>query len=259
MTELIKDKMTVVLPTYHDDFELLERFLASCAHQFAPGDLEEVIVILNDRYRFLKEFNEIIDRCRFDGFNVRTLWANELHPELAQYDWYSQQLVKILIAEQVRTEWFVIHDCKDYYIDRVTYRHFVDDKDTAYGNINIYRPNVFTSGPGIFEEQYTRAYQVWGLYFPNYKNFTLKYTTPFICRTEYIVDMIKDLKQKFQNVFYMILFLQIDHKPAFTEFALISAYITYRGRLMIDYNTDYSVLGYGPRVTRNKDLRRTHQ
>jgi hypothetical protein len=258
MSELIKNKLTVVIPTYHDDFELLERLLASCAQNM--GDfVEEIIVVLNDKYMFMDEFNSVIDRCRFPEVKkIHTMWANELYPELNQYDWHSQQLIKILVAEHVTTEWFVINDCKDFYTGKLEFSNFVDSRGTAYANINIYKPGVFGTGPGIFEEQYTRAYQIWGLYFPNYKNFTLKYVTPFLCRTEYICDMIVDLKQKFQNVFYLILFMQIDHKPMFTEFALISAYITYRGRLMLDYNTDYNQLSYGPCASRNKDLRRTY-
>jgi hypothetical protein len=257
MSDLSQKKLTVVVPAYHDDFELLERLLASCATHLSDF-LEEVIVILNDKYMFLEEFNAVIDRCRFPEITIRTMWANELYPELNQYDWYSQQLVKILVADHVKTEWFVINDCKDFYTGKLEYSNFINDKGMAYANINIYKPGVFGTGPGIFEEQYARAYQIWGMYFPNYKNFTLKYTTPFICRTEYICDMIKDLKQKFQNVFYLILFMQIDHKPMFTEFALISAYITYRGRLVVDYNTDYNHLSYGPYASRNKDLRRTY-
>ena len=250
--------ITAIVPVYRNDFDAMRRLLTSMAEYWQRDQLEEVIVILNEKYSYRAEFDSIIAGCQevMPG-KIRSIWANELHTEMEQYDWYSQQFLKILVAEQVKTEWYIIHDAKDYYIGHCDLTHWFDEAGRAHGCVNPYDPVNHNSGPGIFDAEYTRAYRLWNMDFRNYKGYMLKYITPFLVRTETMRDMTADLKEKFQTLFYQLLYLQINHKPAFTEFALISAYITYRGQLQRDYTHGaHSKDMWHYRVKQSKDLRR---
>lgn len=255
------ESITAIVPVYRNDFDAMKRLLVSMAEYWKADQLAEIIVILNEKYSYRQEWNNILDEIEnLMPCNVRRMWANELDPEMEQYDWYSQQMIKILIAEKVKTDWYIIHDAKDYYIGHCDMTHWFDDNGRALGCVNPYEPVQHNSGPGIFEAEYTRAYRLWNMDFRNYRGYMLKYTTPFIVRTETACDMIKDLKEKFQTLFYQLLYLQINHKPAYTEFALISAYVTYRGQIQRDYaHGELSQHTWHYRVKQSKNLRRKIQ
>lgn len=251
------EKITLVVITFRNDFQLLDRLLASIYAYWDTKEVAEIIVVMNDKYEYMKPFNDLVDACEEPSIPIRRLWANELSPEMDQYDWYSQQFLKLLVSDLVNTDWFVIHDCKDYYKGHCNLTYFFSDSCQAYGCVNLWKPNNMYTGPGIFEAEYTRAYRLWGMDFRNHKNFTLKYVTPFICRTQTIKDLVSDLRKKFQTVFDLLLFLQKDHKPLFTEFALISAYVTFKGQLLMDYTmTEPNYNNYHYIASRSKDLRR---
>ena len=252
------EKLTFVCVVYRNDYDLVMRLMSSLGEFFKLDEIEELVLILNEPYNYVSNFQAFLAGIPNFGYKVTTYWSNELWPEQDSYDWYSQQMLKILAAEKVNTSWYVIHDAKDYYIGHTDITHYFDQQGASYGCVNTYDPHKFGSGPGIFNDEYTRAYEIWGLDFRNHKSsFMLKYTTPFPVKTELIRDMIEDLKSRFHGVFYRLLQLQINHKPLYTEFALISAYLTFRGRIAQDYIHGWERSDtFTYRVKQSKDLRR---
>lgn len=251
------EKLTFVCVVYRNDFDLLSRLLNSINEYVNPAIIEEFLIILNEPYKYVSELKQHLNGLNAMSFTIRQIWSNEIWPEQDNYGWYSQQMLKILAAEKVNTEWYMIHDAKDHYIEHCDMPDYFDASGSAYGTVNNYDPYKFGSGPGIFEKEYTNAYELWSLDFRNHKtSFMLKYTTPFPVRTEIMCDMIKDLRDRFHNIFYKLLLLQVDHKALYTEFALISAYTTYRGVIMRDYVHGFDQPNFTWKIKQNKDLRR---
>jgi hypothetical protein len=110
------DKITMILITYRNDFDLLKRFLDSVYDNFQTDQIHEIIIVLNDRYMYKQAFDELITSKENPSVSIRRIWANELFPKLEHYNWYSQQLLKLLVSKVVETKHYIIHDCKDYYI-----------------------------------------------------------------------------------------------------------------------------------------------
>lgn len=254
------EKITFVCVVYRNDYDLLERLMATLGEYFQLDQIHELVLILNEPYSYYTTFKQFLSNIPDFGYQITTYWSNELWPEQDEYDWYSQQMLKLLAAEKVTTDWYVIHDAKDHYIGHTNIAHYFDDQGSAYGCVNTYDPHKFGSGAGIFDAEYSRAYEIWGLDFRNHRSsFMLKYTTPFPVKTSIITDMLTDLRSRFQGIFYRLLQLQINHKPLYTEFALISAYLTYRGAIAQLYIHGWERTDtYTYRVKQNKDLRRKY-
>jgi hypothetical protein len=73
--------------------------------------------------------------------------------------------------------------------------------------------------------------------------------------------MITDLRSKLGGMFRHLINLQLDHRPMFTEFALIDAWARHSGSMETDYwnHTTRPQPDFNELVQQDKDLRRTPQ
>ena len=54
----IKNKISIVVVTYHNDFVLLDRLLRSIQQYWEINDIEEIIIILNDSTKYLEHLKK---------------------------------------------------------------------------------------------------------------------------------------------------------------------------------------------------------
>lgn len=249
-------KLTFTVITCSKDLALLERYLASVHMHFNPAELEEIIIVFNDEYRYLPEFKSCL--AKFSALPIRQLWSNEIWPEQNLYNWQSQQQLKLLVSELVKTEWYIINDSKDFYYARVAYSDFISDSGQSllYLRTIDFRDQWF--GPASHHRsQYEYAYDLLGLRFSDYK-IALRTQTASVCpcHTQTIQELTQYLRNKLATIFPWLLLLQINHKAMYTEYALISAWLQKHDLLLQQYSPTITTAGFHDKVACNKDLRK---
>ena len=79
-----------------------------------------VKIILNDLPVYTTPLNDIVSK--YPSLKIEIVSSSTLEPVITEYfNWNTQQLFKILACNVVNTEWYLIHDCKDYYISKVDF------------------------------------------------------------------------------------------------------------------------------------------
>jgi len=221
-------KITLFFCTYYADFDLLKRAIDSIYDAWDHSTIEEIVVILNDQLDTMEELTNILDGFS-KSISIRLVHASTLNP-IEQYDWHSQQALKLLVSEIITTDWYIIYDCKDFYLvhpkEKITPKLFFNTDGKA---IDVLRIGPQTGDKGhYFIDQYQRAYNIWGLKFdPAGRH--CKVTTPFICNTAVIRDLIAELKIKFPFLYELLFLIEINRQQYITEFTIISAYLEYKG------------------------------
>jgi hypothetical protein len=253
----IANKLTFVVVTCSKDLLLLSRYLRSLVTHCNRDDLEEVLLIFNDHYRYLPEFESVVQQ--FSMLPIRHLWSNSIWPEQSAYDWQSQQQLKIIAAELIRTEWYVINDSKDFYFGNLAYNDFVDTQgQSMLQALPIHDPQDAWFGPNSHHRsQYEHAYDFMGLRFTEHTvALRTREASVCPCHTHSVQNMITYLKQQCGALFPQLLMLQINHKAMFTEYALMSAWLEKNNLLLKQYRLHSPREGFLIKVSCNKDLRR---
>lgn len=253
----ISGRLTFVVITCFKDLLLLERYLDSLVRHCRIKDLEEVLIIFNDEYRYVSDFEKSVSK--FSQLPIRHLWSNTIWPEQNIYDWQSQQQLKLLASELVKTEWYVINDSKDFYFGSIGYEDFVNAqgqsllelRPTQDSNDNWFGPNSF------HRSQYEYAYGLMGLRFSEHSHALRTFVASVCpCHTASIRDLVQYLRDQFAELFPYLLLLQIEHKAMLTEYALISAWLQKHDLLTRQYASSNTREGYYTKVSLNKNLRR---
>jgi len=190
-------KITFCIVTYKKDFDLAKRLISSIEENWHHHCIEEIIIFVNDNVNF-----DITS-----SLNLRILYS-----DMNNYDWYTQQFIKLNFANYVNTEYFIIHDSKDYYLpgEKIDLSYYFNENKQSIGSwFNL--PNYT-----YFKNQFINAYSFYGIDFNNVSA-KLNEHTPIICKTEIMKDLIFSLKdinlvESFKNHLY-------------TEFSLMSAFI----------------------------------
>lgn len=253
----ISSRLTFVVITCSKDLLLLERYLDSMVLHCRSQDLEEILIIFNDEYRYLPEFEKSLSK--FSQLPIRQLWSNSIWPEQKVYDWQSQQQLKLLASELVKTEWYVINDSKDFYFGSIGYEDFVNAQGQSLLELRpIHDTNDTWFGPNSFHRsQYEYAYELMGLRFAEYSHALRTFVASVCpCHTGSIRDLVRYLRNEFSALFPYLLLLQIEHKPMLTEYALISAWLQKHDLLTKQYAANNTREGYYTKVSLNKNLRR---
>ena len=113
-------QLTIVIVAYHSDFVLLRRCLESIDRHCKKEQTAAIKIILNDLAVYIDHIKEIINQ--FPNLKIQLVPSYELEPVITEYfNWNTQQLFKILASNIVDTEWYLIHDCKDYYTNNVDF------------------------------------------------------------------------------------------------------------------------------------------
>jgi hypothetical protein len=108
-------QITIAIIAYHSDFSLLERLLESMVKHCKVDQLASIKVVLNDQAIYLPQLKKILDQ--YPSLPTVVVPSYDLEPVVTKYfNWNTQQLFKCLISNKIDTEWFLIHDCKDYYV-----------------------------------------------------------------------------------------------------------------------------------------------
>lgn len=259
-------KTTIVVVTYEQDLDLLNRLLKSIQQYWNPTDISEILVIFNSNSKNTAEISTILS-SHDKPITVKLLLLADICPGYVITDGYtSQQYLKLLAANFVKTEWYIIHDSKDYYVNPISYKDFFDSTGKAAGMIDPYRKSFKESEH--HSEEYQRSYEIWEV--KDYDNEQiLKENTPYLAYTKAVLEMLADLKVRLPPVVYKNLFnlsvISFDkmgdtkwiREFFVTEFSLLNAYMTHRNLKNLLYSNDLRSYKHVNYFTRgDKNLRR---
>ena len=123
-------KVTFAVIAYHQDFALLDRLLQSIELYCDLNQIDSIKIVLNDPLIYLDNLNAILKK--YPNLKIELILAHTLEPRINNgFGWNSQQLFKCLLSEHITPDWYIIHDCKDYYTQPVD---LIKDAFTPDGN-----------------------------------------------------------------------------------------------------------------------------
>lgn len=258
--------ISMVVVTYHNDFKLLERFLKSVYDNWNPAEIDKICVILNDTAPYYREFDALIKRNTNKHFKLTAHYAHELEPKLDNFGWNSQQLLKCLSYTLVDTEWYIIHDCKDYYSEPLQIIDVFNDQWQAIMKLDhTRRPNEprvpICPGaswvPGPFSLALKMSYTIFDLDYQDYRFVHFPSGTPFIVKTEIMKDMVVELKGMMRGFFHLLFSIFLDGQLFVTEFLLYGAYCNKKHKWndYVDWSDDCKDRKFYNAVLQSKDLR----
>ncbi len=257
-------KITIAVVTYHNDFLLLERFLQSVYKFWNPDQVNSICVVLNDRPVYIKEFDSLIEKNLDPRFKINKIQPYQLEPRSEFFDWHSQQLFKCLVANVIDTEWYIIHDCKDYYTRPSDLTNAFDEQGRAIMHMNHIRypsddripatPGCAWS-PGPFSVALKVSFEIFGLDYNDHRTYHFPTTTPFIVKTEIMKSMIREMKGMLKGMFPFIFAASIDGQCLVTEFLLYGAYCYSKtqNKDYVDWDVNHREFYIG--IQQSKDLR----
>jgi hypothetical protein len=253
--------ITLAVVTCEMDLDLLSRFIDSVNTHFCHADLDKVIVVFNDPYYLMPEFETVMESIRNkvkENFQIETHWANALWPELTDYNWNSQQQLKLSVSKLVQTDWYVIHDSKDFYTEAIGLENFIKPNEECYCAMQFINNDPWLGRFGTFYNEYKTAYQLFDL---DYNNYEMALRPEYdVCpvHTQTVVNMLDYLERNFGKLAIRLMELEFRGKQMVTEYALLSAW-HHKTDLMLEKYSLPAVnqaQSYNNKVSRNKDLRR---
>jgi hypothetical protein len=241
--------ISFVVVTCWKDRNLFFRYLRSVYKHWYSSNLYEIIVIVNDfsdNLSFYKSEAEKIEsesskHISLRWYTVLDILGIENDFVIKKNGWFSQQKIKIIIAEYVDTDIFIIHDSKDFYISPADIDIYIDN-----GRIKSSLTTIKT----LYTDQYKRSYELWGLNLDD-STYILKHWTPVTLFTNIQKSFIKDLKIKLKENFNPLIITDNRVSFNYTEFSLFSAYFEYNKYI----TTLYDIESFDLPMDQKKDLR----
>lgn len=255
LNNIVPTNLTLCVVTYEKDFDLLERLIRS-VYLFWDTQHIKFLIILNDDRETEEELINITKKYSILGIKIEVIWAGNII-KIEQYNWHTQQLMKILIAKYVKTSWFMLLDSKNYF-EPNNKKHKISDffspTGKAYGTWGT-NPDFF-----FFKNQYEIAYKLWNLELSENER-VLNEFTPLFLYTKIMAELVIELEQRFQS-FLPYFFKVTEYSSSFvTEFSIMSAFIKHKKmeEELYEHLTHYDdvMIKLGKTLGSNKDLRRS--
>lgn len=219
------DKYTFVTVAYADDLGFMHMQARSIARYVLPELLDEIIVIENGppmlpngwRHRLRREYGSLSDLVRFVPASTIAKIPSRIG------GWFSQQVLKLMVAKIVKSQYYLILDAKNHFIFPLTREHI-----EVAGKPRIFVHGYYTHPLRRYLEPILKYF---GLSEEHLKRM-LPTTPPFYANTALILEMIKSMaareKRSFEDVF-------CTSSTRFTEFFMIAGYILSTDRRFEDF------------------------
>lgn len=255
---LKSNQITIVIVAYHNDFALLDRCLKSFEDHCDLDQIHSIKVILNDFPIYNQSLQELLNK--YPALKLDMIPAFDLEPAITNFfNWTTQQLFKLIVCDRIETNWYIIHDCKDYYtekVDLLTDCFTEDGRAVTKLDYTLYNTNKQGSGLIPFTLANEISCKVWGVDPSDSNWWHLPTTTPFFVKTEMMCAMVNELRSILKGFFPYLFSLEINEQRFVTEFLLYSAYCTRQNNLA-DYADRSEKPNYYNKLQQSKDLRIT--
>ena len=218
--------MDFVTIVFNNEIEINLLKLQAMSIKYVDENLiNNLYIIYNDIGVF-----DIDDVVKYYPENIRkrviVLYNIEVHDYFKnkKSSWHNQQLLKLLITNKVKSNYYLVLDAKNHFIRNVNYNDYFDAEN---------KPRLFTHHPGSMIEYYYRCLQYYKVEDPyDFKNThklnKLLTTTPFLMCKSDVLEMICYIEDTEKEEFCLFF---SKNTCNFTEFYLYTTYLIYKKKI----------------------------
>ena len=194
----VNNQLTLLLVTYHDDFDMLDGLFTSIVNH----SLNEykLLIVLNDSTDYLNELKSIINEFQIDYEIVEKFSELEHTPVfhsnfgVRQTDigWITQQMITLLAAKIIKTPYY-LHVCsKDIFAKSFKLSDIISTNKVKVQQEEWYfiRPDV----DNLFNNYFKNVCKLFKLDQSLARDKMIKCMTPVVNNTEYINRMLDDIR-----------------------------------------------------------------
>jgi len=223
-------KIDLVTIVFNDEIELkLLKLQAYSLKYIAPSFINNIFIVYNDDEEH--NFEDILEYYPDElKFKVTIIYRKDLCPDIKGSNWHNQQLLKLVVAQKVISEYYVVLDSKNHLIRDVSEADFFNSDGKS---------KLFTFNPGWIIKHYFSCLQ----YFEAKNIFNYQYEdvnktrgkgynillsdTPYIFKTADVLEMIEYIKKK-EGTSFETFFLK---RNDITEFYLYATYLIWSEKI----------------------------
>jgi len=204
---------------YNNELELNLLRLQAMSFKFVDQAIVNNVYLLYNDIGFFSACDVIDFYPSFIRSRVKIYCRNDVDSNFGSIDsssWYSQQVLKLLIAKIIKSPHYVVLDGKNHFLKDTALSDFFDISG---------KPYLFYGNPGYMIKYYHNCTRYFQTEVNNeFKNIDEQFmtTTPFLFVTEDVLKMISYIENKEKNNFYC--FFQ-ENSSNFTEFYLYSTFL----------------------------------
>jgi hypothetical protein len=242
-------KLDFVTVTYNDEREINLLKLQASSFSFVDMNIiNNIIIIFNDNKNLNEGFkekfyNEIIHYYPNTLIEkIKLLFLEDLGLDFEYSNWFTQQLIKLEVSKYVSSDYYVVLDGKNHFMNNITIDYFFNDNNIPYLYFNCHNEKML--------EFYYNSLSYFDVKCPCINNnnfneyFKLQTTTPFLFITEECKNMISYVERKEQTCFKNFFIGSMK----FTEFFLYYAYLVFSNKyLLYEYTSNlHPIVTVGP-------------
>jgi hypothetical protein len=182
----VKYLIEVVIVTYSVDLQRCVDLINSMRDQQFIDKNIQINVVVNDTVEITEKFSSLTQEITNIKIFNGTDFGIESH---TNNDWYTQQWIKVAIARNIKTPWYVIVDS-----DQQLHQDYdVELTDWYYNNRAFYKTislSELATGNPRFVEYYTNAARFWNVDIDKHADILLSEIPPVIMHTESVQNML---------------------------------------------------------------------
>jgi hypothetical protein len=185
--------------------------------------INKIYVLFNDNIEHKKTFKKLFEEDIINYYpcnlrdKINLLFLDDVGLDFKQSNWFTQQIVKIVVSKIIKSEYYVVIDTKNHFIENITIDYFFrNNKPYLYFNPN----------PDKLLEYYSNCLNYFNVKSRfNHRNnsFRVQTTTPFLFITSECLNLINHIEDK-EKMTFDTFFIT---KSLFTEFFLYYAFLIY--------------------------------
>ena len=215
---------TLVTVAHLTDLPLLKLQARSISHYLDRSFIKEIVVVDNTVGGSLPTDQLLPQYCHRGQLPVRVIKATDLAPvPVGTYGWFTQQVYKLLVAQHVTTDRYIILDAKTHLIDPLDATMF----DAPDGRI---RAGRYRYSKHTLRRYLMRCCEYLSVQPKLVMEKMLPTTPPFTMRTDTVRHLIADVEKREQ-----LPFAEAFIKRGLTEFFLYGTYIVATGHDLEEY------------------------
>ena len=241
-------KLDFVTITYNNETEINLLKLQAYSFKFVDINIiNSILIIFNDNKNeneIFKEkfYNEIIQYYPNELIEkIKLLYLEDLNLDFEYSNWFTQQLIKLEISKHISSDYYVVLDSKNHFINEITIDYFFNNNipylyfnchnekmlEFYYNSLNYFNVKCPYSNNNNFNE-----------------NFKLQATTPFLFITKECINLINHVERQ-ENRIFKDFFVE---SMKFTEFFFYYAYLIFSNKyLYYEYKIDLQpIVTVGP-------------
>lgn len=183
---IIEDLVEVVIVTYDLDLQRCVDLISSMRDQQFIDKNIHINVIVNDTIEINEKFSSLTQEVK----NIKIFNGTDFGIDYPDKNgWYTQQWIKLAIAKNIKTPWYVIVDSDQ----KLHQNYAVELRDWYHNDRAFYKTislsELATGNPG-FVKYYTNAASFWNVNIDKHADILLSETPPVMMHTESVQNML---------------------------------------------------------------------